>query len=121
MWDSTAIGWADGGKQSNLIEWLFELSKVDILDAVELNRFGMVRRLLEANPSLANAPKGKGAALRYAAFKNNLKMAKLLLEFDADPTLRNENGHSALDYAEKSNDQEMIQLLTAAAQRKSGQ
>lgn len=121
MWESTAIGWADGGRQSTLIDWLFELSRVDILDAAELRRYGIVRRLLEADPSLANAPNGKGGALRFAAFKGDIRMAKLLLECDADPTLPNENGHSALDYAAKSNHQEMVRLLTATIQRKRGE
>ena len=121
MWNSTAIGWADGGKQSDLVEWLFELPKVDILDAVELHRYGIVRRLLVADPALANAPNAKGGALRFAAFKGDIQMARLLLEFDADPTLRSENGHSALDYAQKSNHQDMVRLLTAATERKTGE
>jgi ankyrin repeat protein len=102
MWNSTAIGWSDGGKQPRLIDELFQNSKVDILDAVELRRYDVVRRLLEENSTLANAPEGKGGALRFAAFKGDIEMANLLLEFGADPTLRNDNGHCALDYAEKA-------------------
>lgn len=116
MWNSTAVGWADGGQQLHVIDWLFEASHVDILDAVELQRYEVVRRLLELNPALANAPEGSGGTLRFAAFKGDQRMAKLLLEFGADPTRRNENGHSALDYAKKSNHGELLSLLTEATQ-----
>lgn len=121
MWESTAIGWADGGQQPALIEWLFEQPKIDILDAVELRRYGTVRRMLEANPKLANAPDGRGGALRYAAFKGDTRMAKMLLEFQADPTLRNENGHSAIDYAEKSGNRAMVRLLSEANPSQGGE
>jgi ankyrin repeat protein len=77
--------------------------------------------MLEADPALADAPHGKGGALRFAAFKGDMQMARLLLEFQADPTLRNENGHSALDYAERSSNQEMVRLLSAATQPKRGE
>jgi ankyrin repeat protein len=113
MWESTAIGWSDGGKQPELIDELFRHSKVDILDAVELGRHKIVRRMLEADSTLANAPDGKGGALRCAAFKGDVRMVVLLLEFGADPSLCNENGHSALDYAEKSGHDELSKLLQA--------
>ncbi len=96
-----------------LIDELFRHSKVDILDAVELRRYNIVRRMLEADSTLANAPNGKGGALRFAAFKGDVKMASLLLEFGADPSLCNENGHSALDYAEKSGHNELSKMLRA--------
>ncbi|APZ96611.1 ankyrin repeat domain-containing protein [Fuerstiella marisgermanici] len=121
MWESTAIGWADGGNQDSLTEWLFENSAVDILDAVELRRYRVVRQLLEADPTLADAPHGSGGALRFTAFKGDTEMAELLLEFQADPTLRNENGHSALDYAKRSDNQGIIRLLNAATEKKLGE
>ncbi len=111
MWESTAIGWADGGKHPDLIDELFQLESIDILDAVELRRYGIVRRLLEAHPALANAPHGRGGALRFAAFQGDQQMTSLLLEFGANITLRNENGHSALDYAEKAKHTELAAML----------
>lgn len=114
MWDSTAIGWADGGKQPALIDELFGQDKVDILDAVELRRYEIVQKLLEGDHSLADAPAGKGGALRYAAFKGDERMTRLLLEYGADPTLKNENGHSALDYARKGKHESVVRLLEAS-------
>jgi ankyrin repeat protein len=111
MWESTAIGWADGGKQSQLIDWLFANTKVDVLDAVELRRYAVVQRILQQDPSLANAPNGRGGALRHAAFKCDEKMVKLLLSFGADPSLRNDNGHTAIDYAKKANHFAIVKLL----------
>lgn len=120
MWDSTAVGWADGGKQSALIEWLFELPQVDILDAVELKKYEIVRRLVKADPSLANAPSGTGHALRIAAAQGDLRMARLLLDYRADPTLQNESGFTALDFAERSGNEEMARLLRDLASELKG-
>jgi ankyrin repeat protein len=111
MWQSTAIGWFDGGKQAAMIDELFQHSDVDILDAVELRRYEIVRRLLERDRSLANAPEEKGGALRFAAFKGDARMIRLLLEFGADATLQNDNGHSALDYARQGKHAEVLQPL----------
>ncbi|GJM24367.1 MAG: hypothetical protein DHS20C16_07820 [Phycisphaerae bacterium] len=111
MWESTAIGWADGGKQPAIIDFLFEQDRVDILDAAELKRYEIVERLLTEDRSLANAPDGKGGALRFAAFHGDLKLAKLLLGAGADITLKNENGHTALDYAEKGGHLRVVELL----------
>lgn len=114
MWHSTAIGWANGGGQSSLIQWLFESSKVDILDAIELREYAIVRRMLEADPALSNAPKGSGGALRFASFQEDTRMVKLLLEFDADPMLPNKDGHTARDYAEKGGNQKLLDLFNEA-------
>lgn len=118
MWESTAIGWADGGHQPELIDELFQQSKVDIMDAVELRRYDIVRRMLEADATLANAPHGQGGALRYAAFKGDTKMAKMLLKFGAQASLCNENGQSALDYAAKSGHDQLSDILRAQIQSK---
>ncbi len=110
-WESTAIGWADGGKQPEVIAFLFEQERVDILDAVELKRYDTVEKLLASDPALANAPDGKGGALRFAAFHGDLKLGEMLLAAGADVKLKNENGHTALNYAEKSGHTAMIELL----------
>lgn len=118
MWNSTAIGWSDGGKHARLIDWLFENTEVDILDAVELRRHQIARKLLAVDPTLANAPDGKGAALRIAAHQGDVEMVKILLEYHADPMARNENGHSAIDYAEKANHVDIMKLLKSAGKKK---
>ncbi len=120
MWESTAIGWADGGKQPELIDELFRDPRVDIMDAVELRRYDIVRRQLAAEPRLADAPDGSGGALRLAAFTGDTQMASLLLEFGADPSLRNDNGHSALDYARTAGHEDVLSLLDASERRGAG-
>ena len=116
MWQSTAIGWANAGNQASLVESMFEQDKIDILDAIQLQKYAIARRMLHADPTLANAPNGKGDALRYAAFKGDVRMAQLLIEFRANPLLPDENGHSVMDVATKSRLEPMISLLKNAAQ-----
>lgn len=111
MWNSTAIGWSDGGKQPGLINWLFGNTRVDILDAIELRRHEIVRKILDDDPSLAKAPRGQGAALRIAAHQGDEKMVSLLMKYGADPSACNENGHSAIDYAEKAKHEKLVMLL----------
>ena len=111
MWNSTAIGWSDGGNHPELMQWLFTLDQVDIQDAVEQRCYDIVERILGQSSVLANAPDGKGGLLRHAAFHNDRRMAQLLIDHGADATLCNENGHSALDYAEKNGHHDMLELL----------
>ncbi len=114
MWNSTAIGWSGEAKNVELVEELFQAGRVEFLDAVEFGKYDIVRRQLEADASLANAPNGQGAALRHAAFKNDLKLARLLLEFGADPSLPNDAGTRARDFSEKGGHAEMIELLASS-------
>ncbi len=110
-WESTAIGWADGGGHPDLIDALFQHPHVDFLDAVEYRRYDLVERKLHADPTLANAPDHRGGALRHAAFLGDLRLARLLIDHGADVTLRNDTALSALDYARKGGHQDMVELL----------
>jgi len=53
----------------------------------------------------------ENTALIYAASNNNQEIVKLLLKNNADKTLKNRDGFTALDYAEKNKVSSIISLL----------
>lgn len=53
-------------------------------------------------------------ALMGVCFKGSLALARLLLEKGANPHIRNNNGETALDFAQNGNHQEIVQLLSNA-------
>ncbi len=112
-WNSTPFGWCDPKKSPEIVEEILSRGKVDFLDVIELGRLDVVRSVLAAEPALANAPAGQGMALRYAAFHGNVELARLLLEFGADPALANAAGNSAVDYARKAGQPEIVALFDA--------
>ena len=118
MWNSTAVGWSQGGSHSALMEWFFEWADVDIVDAVELHRYDTVERILRSNSDLANAPDGTGGILRLAVFQGDVEMVKLLLQYDCNLSLTDENGFTALDYAVKAGKEDLKELLISATSQK---
>lgn len=111
MWDSTAIGWADGGGRRELIDHLFAVGPVDIRDAVELQRPDVVGRLLAADPSLADGPDGDGCLLRTAAFHGDSASVRVLLAAGAQRELRGELGVTAAEYARRGGHDAVAALL----------
>jgi len=49
--------------------------------------------------------------LMQAAYKGDVRLVKLFLEYGADPNLKDQQGKTALDMAKKKNHQEVIDLL----------
>jgi hypothetical protein len=111
QWGATPLGWTNAAQQPEIAEEILRRGRVDILDAIELERWDIVRRLLREDPELANGPEGRGAPLRYAAAKGDLALARLLLDAGGDPRLPNEAGHRAKDYAEKNGHTALVELL----------
>jgi len=56
-------------------------------------------------------------ALFFAARFGHIEVIKLLLKNKADPTLANENGDTAIDWALKSDSTDIADLLRAAGGR----
>ena len=50
--------------------------------------------------------------MNWAAIKGRLAIAKRLLEGGADPTLRNKDGKTAIDYARERGKSEVVALLS---------
>lgn len=117
FWNSTAIGWASAGGHGALVDWLFSLEHVDFLDALQHQKYSLVQEMLDHTRDLANAPDGTGAALRRLAQHGDVRMMKMLLDYGADPLLCDEQGLSALDYAQHSHQNEAALILKAAMEQ----
>jgi len=73
-----------------------------------------VTELLLANGADINAQDAMmgNTALMGVCFKGSHELAKLLVEKGADTTLKNKQGETALDFAQKGGFEEIVGLLT---------
>jgi ankyrin repeat protein len=71
--------------------------------------------LLENHAYIDSAPDNGVTALMMAARGGHLETVKLLLEEGADPTLRNDLGQSAADWAMLSRNTDIAELISAKA------
>jgi ankyrin repeat protein len=86
---------------------------MELIKAAASNNIDEVKRLLDsgANPN-SSIDSAKLTPLHFAAQKNGLEIAMLLLEAGADPFAYTEpDGETALDVAQLYNHQQMISLL----------
>ncbi|MDR1590913.1 MAG: ankyrin repeat domain-containing protein [Puniceicoccales bacterium] len=70
-----------------------------------------VRKLLEAGGNPNTQDKNGMALLHQAVMAKNLDMVALLLEYNADPNLADNDGGLPLDLAEKINEKQIINIL----------
>lgn len=83
-----------------------------ILWAVNENRMSEVREILQLDADTVNARDNDGyTPLHRACYNNFLDMAKLLLQFQANPNARTELGWTPLHSACKWNNSDCVQLL----------
>jgi ankyrin repeat protein len=84
-----------------------------IFDAAKSGDAAAVQKLLDADPSLLNrADTAFGAtALHWAALRGHEDVARVLLQRGADPSLKNGNGETALQVAERANRAAVVQVL----------
>lgn len=63
----------------------------------ERERITEVRKRLEANPSLINAPSGpEGSPLHFAVLKNSMSLVRWLFAHGADANVRDSSGETPL-------------------------
>lgn len=80
----------------------------------------IMRLLIEAHAYLdAESPNGT-TPLMMAAHYGSADAVRLLLSEGADPTLKNEQGLNAVDFAQRANRRDMADLIAAAIRRKAG-
>ena len=74
-----------------------------------------VARLLIENAAYIDAASPNGSTpLMMAAMYGNTSTLKLLLDEGADPTLKNQLGLTAVDFAQRADRKEMVELIGAA-------
>lgn len=77
----------------------------------------IIRILLEEHAYINAESPNKTTPLMMAAKYGTPEAVKLLLEEGADPTMRNELGMTAIDFAHQSNRQDAAQLISAAIRK----
>ena len=81
---------------------------------VQARQPAMVALLLEQHAYIdATSPNGS-TPLMMAAMYGNTSTLKLLLDEGADPTLKNQLGLTAVDFAQRADRKEMVELIGAA-------
>ncbi|RLB42843.1 MAG: hypothetical protein DRH12_04585 [Deltaproteobacteria bacterium] len=66
------------------------------------------------NFQITKGPNTGATPLMFAIMANNTEMVEYLLKHGADPYIRDSTGNSAIDYAKKENNMELIELLKHA-------
>jgi ankyrin repeat protein len=89
-----------------------------LLELVEKNNIKEIKKFIEEGGDLNIQDKWGDTALLCAIYKRHLDIAVLLLDNGADKDLKNHNGKTALDYAEKYNYTEIIELLTMSLENR---
>jgi len=72
-----------------------------------------VAALLAKHVREINVNSDSGTALMAAVFKNDIEIAKMLLDLGADPNIADPNGTTALHYATRFSNIDLIKLLIA--------
>jgi len=107
----TPFGWAHEGKRRDVIERLAEHRTPDLFDAASCHLIRAVREHLERDPSLVDAPEGRGGLLLWAARSGSLALTELLLEFGAKRDVRDPKGKSPVELAEAGGHAEVAERL----------
>lgn len=98
-------------KHINQTAFKFQISLLCL--AVRTNSIHLVKKLLTNNvdPNQHTKLPNEDAPIHYAASKNALEIAKLLLENGANPNEADKNGDTVLHRASSKGNLEMVQLL----------
>jgi ankyrin repeat protein len=116
-WSNTPLGAAVYAQHARMIELLGRYSS-DIWEVNYSGQVSRVRELLAARPELARITSGGHSLLMWLPTQDEalaLEAAKLLLDNGADPALRNKQGMTAADRAEKAGMFEVAALLRSAS------
>ena len=78
------------------------------------DQLGVAKLLLENAAYIDAASPNGSTTLMMAAMYGNTSTLKLLLDEGADPTLKNQLGLTAVDFAQRADRKEMVELIGAA-------
>ncbi len=116
-WGATPLGFAIYGQKTRMIELLGRFSR-DVWELTNSGQVERLRELLSAEPDLAKIA-GKGATpLMWLPDDEAraIEIVELLLTHGADPTIKNKEGMTAADYAEKRGMYDAAALLRSTAE-----
>ena len=134
-WPQTKVEWRSAKDESPLmiaaLKGHKELVKKLIARDADVNKTGwtplhyaataghleIIEILLEEHAYIDAESPNKTTPLMMAAEYGSPQAVKLLLEAGADPTLRNELGLSAVDFAQRANRHDAVALITAAIRK----
>ena len=68
-------------------------------------------RVIQMDPSVVNIFEGRGTPLHETARAGNVRFAEALIRAGADPSIRDADGKTPLDYARESKCDPIIELL----------
>jgi ankyrin repeat protein len=112
-WNNTPLGAATYSQHPRLVELLARVSR-DIWELTNGGHIDRLREVLRAEPALARTVSGGHTPLMWLPPDDAVRameVATLLLQYGADPTLRNEDGETAADRALKLGLFEVAELL----------
>ncbi len=112
-WNNTPLGAAVYNRQSATIDLLSVYSR-DIWELVFVGKFERVRDLLTESPELARIQSNGQTPLMWLAPEDETRaiaMARLLIEHGADPSVRNADGMTAADRADRMGMYDLAAML----------
>ncbi|KIY32235.1 hypothetical protein I305_05185 [Cryptococcus gattii E566] len=105
-------GAKDGWRKVSVMQAEDGLDDIPIHDAVVADSLRVVKELIEADPSLINSRDEFGyTPLHLAADRGYPEMTKLLLEFGADKSLKDQDGQTPLILAQISSRDDITAIL----------
>ena len=116
-WQNTPLDAATWAGHRPLIDLLGRHSR-DVWALTHAGKLDRLRQVLAEDPARARAHSGGHTPLMWLPpddERNALAIARLLLEHGADPAIRNEDGMTAADRAERNGMYEVAELLGGAA------
>jgi len=120
-WDSTPLGAAAYAQHPQMIELLGRVSR-DVWNLVPTGNIERLRELFRTEPDLAQIAGGGHTPLMWLPADDEsraIEVARLLLGHGADPTVRNNDGETAADRAQKLGMLDLADLLDPARSQRS--
>ena len=111
-WNATPLGIASYGQKTHMIELLGRASR-DIWELTWAGNAGRLLELFSETPDLAKTAGDRNTPLMWLPDDEAraIEVAELLVRYGADPTIRNKEGLTAADCAEKRGLYEVAELL----------
>ena len=84
---ATQLSWALHFGNNQLADYMIENCSIDIVDAINLGKENIVRKILTGDPELVDGQLGLGEPLRMAAKRGNEAIIEILLSSGANPKI----------------------------------